>query len=402
MSNLRTFVCSTPTFFSRAAQKSREACGTANDTVVTWPVPVRRSGHVGQPAGDAPGDLHLAGDGGDRARGVDWQGAAVQRGGLSREVLHKTRMAARKAGLRRQREELRRARVGGYVNRVAEARDDLLPGLVVLHDPARCCLKVVTGRRLLEDARRLLDRAAEAVAHAEEAGRDGRLQRLRRAEIGHAGSDRARGQTVLDQRHHQRVEHDRLLGRRQAGHQHEEGEVAQRDLADELLGQDLAADEDLVGRPAAEPRLQLARHRRTVRRVLYPASPNSDSGTSSTLLRNISLAWIAFSISVTRAPSDSWRSVISTSTGIGGSIDVSGPSRITRARPVTRGRKSPTTARIAAGYTFTPRTMNMSSRRPSTRCRKLVRPHSHSVPSMRTMSPPRNRTTGIASRVSVV
>src|SRR5438046_3628673 len=231
---------------------------------------------------------------------------------------------------------------------------------------------------------------------------DRRLGRLGGAEVGQPGGDRARGQPMLDQRHHQGVEHHRLLLRGKPSLELEERDVAERDPSDQVRGQVMVADEDPVGRAAPEPGLELPAHLRTVNLVLYPGSPKSDSSTSSTLLRNISLEWIAFSISVTSAPSDSCRSVTSTSTGIGGSIEVSSLFRITRARPVTLGRKSPTTARIAVGYTLTPRTMNMSSRRPSTRWRKLVRPHSHVVPSMRAMSPPRKRTTGIASRVSAV
>ena len=92
----------------------------------------------------------------------------------------------------------------------------------------------------------------------------------------------------------------------------------------------------------------------------------------------------------------------STSTGTGGSTLTPSPLRTTRARPVTRGLKPPTTARIAEGYTLTPRTMNMSSRRPRQRIRNEVRPHSQDVPSMRTMSPPRKRSIGIACRVRCV
>ena len=52
------------------------------------------------------------------------------------------------------------------------------------------------------------------------------------------------------------------------GHQLKEGEVAQRDLADQLLGQVVAADEDVVGRAAAEARFELPSHRWTVSFVL--------------------------------------------------------------------------------------------------------------------------------------
>src|SRR5439155_943553 len=150
----------------------------------------------------------------------------------------------------------------------------------------------------------------------------------------------------LHERHHQGVEHHRLLLRGKPSLELEERDVAERDPSDQVRGQVVVADEDLVGRAAPEPGLELAAHLRTVNLVLYPDSPKSDSSTSSTLLRNISLEWIAFSISVTSAPSDSCRSVTSTSTGIGGSIEVSSLFRITRAGPVPLGRNAPTTARI--------------------------------------------------------
>ena len=42
-------VASTPSLPKRALQKSSEPGGTVNDTVVTWPLPALRFGHVGQP-----------------------------------------------------------------------------------------------------------------------------------------------------------------------------------------------------------------------------------------------------------------------------------------------------------------------------------------------------------------
>ena len=42
--------------------------------------------------------------------------------------------------------------------------------------------------------------------------------------------------------------------------------------------------------------------------------------------------------------------------------------------PLTRGAKPVTTSRIAEGYTFTPRTISMSSVRPTQRTRGAVRP----------------------------
>ena len=94
---------------------------------------------------------------------------------------------------------------------------------------------------------------------------------------------------MLDQRHHEGVEHDRLLLARKAAFELEKRDIAKRDLADQVVGQVVATDEDAVGGAASQPGLQLAAHFLTVSLVLYPLSPKSDSGTSVTLLRNVSL-----------------------------------------------------------------------------------------------------------------
>src|SRR5579872_2214522 len=364
-----------------------------------------RAGHHGDASADSPRDAHVARDGRDGAGGVDREVAAVGgRRGLA-HPLHQLHVPPGEAVLRRHLEQARGPGVDRLVGRVAQAGDDLAAA-VSRHDLLRGVLDVDAAawlaQRLLEHPGGLLDRPAEPVAEPEQAGRNGRLQRFRGAEVRQTGRDRAGSHAVLDERHGQRVEHDGLLRRGQPAHQLEVGEVAQRNLADQLVRQVAAPDFDAVRRAAAQPGLEPLLHRLTVSLVLYPESPKSASETSVTLPRNKSLPWIASSISAISFGSLSWPACTSTSMGTGGSMLVSGPGRTTRARPVTRGRKSPTIDRIAAGYTLTPRTMNMSSRRPRTRIRKLVRSHSHEVPSMRTMSPPRKRTTGMASRVRVV
>src|SRR5438067_1232701 len=308
-----------------------------------------RPGHDGEAAGDPPGQLQLARDGGDRPRGVDWKLASIRRGRLLGDQLHELHVRPGVAVLHGQGKEPGRARVGGLVHRVAEARDDLLARPVTGHDLARDLPALAARGRLLEQARRLLDRSPETVAHAQQPRRHGRLQGLRGAEVGQPGGDRARGDPVLDQGDQDRVEHHRLAMVRQAALELEVRDIAERHLAYEVGRQVVAADEDLVGGAAPKRRPELAAHFLTVSRVLYPASPKSASGTSVTPPRNIRREWIASSISATRAESDACRSVTSTSTGTGGSIDVSWPVRTTRARPVTRGRNSPTTDRIAAG-----------------------------------------------------
>src|SRR6266704_2970395 len=123
-----------------------------------------RTGHDGQSARDPPRQIHLARDGGDGAGGVDGEVAAVGFRSLLGEKLHELDVAAREAVLLGQGEEPGRPWVGRLVDGVAEPRDDLLGRLVTLDDGAGDVAEVAVGR-LLEHARRLLDRTAEPVAH---------------------------------------------------------------------------------------------------------------------------------------------------------------------------------------------------------------------------------------------
>ncbi len=102
------------------------------------------------------------------------------------------------------------------------------------------------GRRRLEHAGHVFDRASVARPEPEQPGRDCCLQRLRSTEIGEPGGNRARGHAVLDQRDGDGVEDGRLLGSGQAALQLQEGEVAQRDCADQV-DQLVAPDDDPVG-----------------------------------------------------------------------------------------------------------------------------------------------------------
>ena len=177
-------------------------------------------------------------------------------------------MAAREAVLGGQCEEPGRARVGRLVDRMPEAGDRLLSRLEALDDLPGCGAGLASRRSLLEHASRLLDRPSEAVAHAQQAGRDRRLERLGSPVVGQPRRQRARSDAVLDQRHGDGVEHHRFPGAGQPAAQLQEREVAERHLADEVGRQVVAADEDLVGRAPAQTRAQLAAHLRTVSRVL--------------------------------------------------------------------------------------------------------------------------------------
>src|SRR5207237_10872424 len=119
----------------------------------------------------------------------------------------------RKAVFTRKSEEPCRPWVGWLMDRVPDAGDDLLARPMRLDDLSGVDMEITFRRRFLQRPGRLLDGAAEAVAHAQQARRDRRLQRLRRAKVGQPGGDGARRETVLDQGHDQGVEHHRLLAR---------------------------------------------------------------------------------------------------------------------------------------------------------------------------------------------
>src|SRR5439155_12574112 len=215
----------------------------------------------------------------------------------------------------------------------------------------RLQVSVIAGvlERLLKNARDLLGGPAEPVPHPQQAGRDSPLQGFGRAQVGHPRGDRARRHAVLDQRHRDRIEHHRFLRSWKPALELEESEVAERHVADEL-DQVVAAHDDPVGRAPTHLRPQLlAGHVFLVRRVLYEASPKPDSVISSTRHRNVSVARTAFSISSFNPASAGAPSGTSPSIGTGGSTLTFAPFRTTRARPVTRGLKRATTARIADG-----------------------------------------------------
>ena len=135
---------------------------------------------------------------------------------------------------------------------MAKAGDDLPPRPVTLHDLAGGSAQVLVGRRFLQRSCCLLDRPSEPIAHAKQSRGDRGLQGLGRPVVGEARGDRARREAVLDEGDGEGVEHYRLMAVGQAALELEEGHVAERDLADEVGGQVVAADEDLVGGAVAE------------------------------------------------------------------------------------------------------------------------------------------------------
>src|ERR1700686_4541984 len=110
---------------------------------------------------------------------------------------------------------------------MAETRDDLFSGPGLGDDLSRSLALVASAWGFLQGARGLLDRTAEAVAHAEQPGGHRCLERLGRAVVGEARGDRAGRQAVLDQGDRERVEHDRLVIVREAALQLQEGDVAE-------------------------------------------------------------------------------------------------------------------------------------------------------------------------------
>ena len=96
------------------------------------------------------------------------------------------------------------------------------------------------------------------------------------------------------------------------------------------------------------------------------------------------------------APSGARPCASSTSTGSGGSCFTPAAPGRTRTWPLTSGANPLTTSRTAEGKTFTPRTMSMSSVRPTQRTRGPVRPHGHGPDRTSTWSRVRKRSSGAA------
>src|SRR5439155_15302994 len=278
-----------------------------------------RAGHHRQAPADLPGQSELAGDGPDGARGIYRQRALEGTGRFRGHQLHQADVVAGETVLGRDLEELRHAGIDGLVDRMAEA-GDRAPPFPRRGDNVDGELLVGAGRAppfgegLLEHSRHLLDRAPEAVAHAQQARGDGALERLGRAQVGEPGRDGAGRHPVLDERDRDRVEDGGLLLRGQPSLQLQEGHVAQRGLADEILDEVMASDHDPVGRAPGQLRAQplAAAHARLVRLVLYPLAPKALSATSVTRARK--LRWDRIASSSSGARAGSWRRLSGTST----------------------------------------------------------------------------------------
>ncbi len=114
-----------------------------------------------------------------------------------------------------------------------------------------CSATIRLAKRLLQQAGRPFDRSAKSIAHAQETSGDGALHGFRSAEIRQTGRDRARCHAVLDKRDGQGVEDYRLLVGWKPTLQLEERHVPEGNLADQLFGQVVAADDDPIrGAPA--------------------------------------------------------------------------------------------------------------------------------------------------------
>ena len=171
--------------------------------------------------------------------------------------LHQRHVVARQPVLGRDLEQPRRARIDRLVQRMAQARHDLLALAVGGDDLARHVGQrpggLGAGRdRLVQHARGAFGAADEHAAEPAEAGAHGGLQRFGSAGVGQAGDQRARRDAVLDQRHHDGVEGHRLLRRRDAAGELEEGHVAEVQVAEDLGRQVAPAHRDPVGRAVAE------------------------------------------------------------------------------------------------------------------------------------------------------
>src|SRR3954470_10207751 len=136
---------------------------------------------------------------------------------------------------------------------------------------------------------------------------------------------------------------------------------------------------------------------RSTRCDLYSLRRSVPHGTSSTRVWTTSTSRILSRIASASVASAAFPSASSTATGSGGSCFTPGASGLTRTCPLTSRANAPTTSRTADGKTLTPRTISMSSVRPTHRIVGPVRPQGQApVRVIRTWSRVRKRSSGAA------
>jgi hypothetical protein len=160
------------------------------------------------------------------------------------------------------------ARVADLVHRVPETGDELPLGLGPGHRGEGERVEAgVVGRDLARLGQHLVQELAAVLGHpeeprpaAEQAGRQRALHRVGGGQVRDPGGDRGRGEAVVGQRDQHRLEDaDLRLGRPALGH-HPERQLAEPDLAHQVVGQVLAEQADRVGVRRAERGRVLLRH----------------------------------------------------------------------------------------------------------------------------------------------
>ena len=164
-------------------------------------------------------------------------------------------------------EQHRCARIALLVHRVSETGNesagrlrvgdhrgcDLVPSLVIAGE------RIEAGDHVVEKVGRVLGDAEKARATAEQACCDRPLERVGCAQVRHACGDRRGGEPVIGERDQHSLEQDPLtLGRPTLRH-HPVGQLTEGDLAQEVGGQVVSEEPDVVGVGRAEPRA-IGRH----------------------------------------------------------------------------------------------------------------------------------------------
>src|SRR5215218_8820891 len=137
-------------------------------------------------------------------------------------------------------------------------------------------------------------------------------------------------------------------------------------------------------------------HQRSTSLDLYSLRSRLPHSTSSTCVWTTNTLRTLSRIASASAASAARPRASSTATGSGGSCLTPSDGGLTRTLPLTSGANTPTTSRTADGKTLTPRTMSMSSVRPTQRTRGPLRPQGHGRVPTTTWSRVRKRSSGAA------
>ncbi len=212
------------------------------------PHQARSAAHHRNAARHFPRHPDLSQQRGDRAGRVDREMPAPGGIHFRGQQPQRANMAPGDAGLFREREQARRARIVGLVVRMAEAGNRPLRRAESLRDRFRGIRLILRRNYFLQIRRTAFHGADEGTAHAEQPCGHCRLHRLRAGIVDQARGDRRGREAVLHQCHQHGVEDLRLRRRRPRAKQLKVHHFRERELADQVVHQAGAANVDRVGR----------------------------------------------------------------------------------------------------------------------------------------------------------